>query len=63
MDFATKDKSGECIPVIFQYHLTKGTKVGFKFFLNSTLYSAYPNEEEILIDDGHKYRVKEVLEN
>ena len=31
--------------------------------MNSALYSAYPEEEELLLDDGHEFTVRKVEEN
>ena len=63
IQFATKDASDQKVPLIFCYFLAKGSKSGHKFLMNSALYSAYPEEEELLLDDGHEFTVRKVEEN
>ena len=63
IQFATSVKSDDVVPVIFQYHLAKGTKVGHNFFLNSGKFTLYPEEKEILLDDGHEFTVTSVDED
>jgi len=46
--------------VIFEIDLTDGTLSGYCFQMNSTDYTAYPEEDEILLDDGRPFRITNI---
>lgn len=55
--FATKYVWADKVPVLFEITLVRGTGDGFSFQLNNEEFTAYPEEQEILLDDGRPLKV------
>ena len=49
--------------VIFEIDLTDGTISGYCFQMNMIDFTAYPEEDEILLDDGRPFEVRDVVES
>ena len=62
LDFAFWNKNTERKCVIFEIDLTDGTISGFCFEMNHIDFTAYPEEDEILLDDGRPFEVVDIVE-
>lgn len=47
--------------VMFYIELPEGTEGGFSFQMNDSCYTKFPEEEEILLDDGRPFIVDSVI--
>ena len=57
LNFAFWNKDPERTPVIFEIDLTDGTLSGYCFQMNSREFTEYPEEDEILLDDGRPFEI------
>lgn len=62
VEFAMKYKDPDRHPVLYCINLRDGTMGGHCFLLNERCYTAYPEEEELLLDDGLPFKVLTVYE-
>lgn len=60
LDFATKYHTPDKVPAIFHICLCRGTKEAYSFRMNHPDFTEYPNEEEVLLDDGRPFKVLSV---
>lgn len=57
IEFAMKYNIPERHPVLFSMNMRDGTLGGHCFLMNERIFSAYPSEEELLLDDGLPFKV------
>ena len=62
LDFAFGNRDPERKSVLFEIDLTDGTISGYCFQMNLIDFTAYPEEDEILLDDGRPFEVRDVIE-
>lgn len=60
--FAMKNKDPNRSSVLFEIDLCEGTLSGYCFQLNTHDFTRYPDEQEILLDDGRPYLVDDIVE-
>lgn len=63
LDFAFGNKDPTRKSVLFEIDLTDGTISGYCFQMNLIDFTAYPEEDEILLDDGRPFEVRDVVES
>ena len=51
----------EEIPVLFEINMKNGSEVGFNFNMSSEMFTIYPEEKEVLLDDGIALQIKNVF--
>lgn len=61
MDFAFWENNPKKTSVLFEIDLTDGTISGYCFQMNIIGFSAYPEEDEILLDDGRPFEVVNII--
>ena len=55
-----KNQDPNLVSVMFSVWLENGVEGGYSFELNQPCYTQYPEEDEILLDDGLPFYVKQV---
>lgn len=61
--FALKNRDPRRTSVLLEIDLKEGTKSGFCFVMNQECFTRFPEENEILLDDGIPFKVSSVSEN
>lgn len=47
--------------VLFHVDLSDGTVAGFCFLMNRKCFTRFPEEEEILLDDGRPFEIERII--
>ena len=58
--FALKNKDPRRVSVLMEIDLKEGTTSGFCFVMNEECYTRFPEENELLLDDGIPFKVEDV---